>query len=416
MGKTIIEKIVAAHTKDKCEPGDTIWLDIDVRTARDFGGASVVEQLRANVKDAPVADAASTFFTFDCNAPANTIGYANNQMACRKFAWENGLRVYDVDRGIGSHVVIEEGIALPGVTLVGTDSHLNLLGAVGCLGLGMGDTDVAYAFATGRTWFLVPPTVKIRVEGELPAGCTAKDLTLKVVGQLKSSGLLGVAAEYYGAAVDALDLAGRITLASMTTEMGGVIAFIPPNDAVLSHFEARLGERPEPVAADADAAYSSEIVVDLNGMEPMLAMPGSPDGVKPISEVEQRDVAVNSVFIGSCTNGRIEDMRAAADVLKERGVKAGVMAMIVPATRGVFGQMLDEGLVSAFHKAGAVVSNPGCGGCASGQIGMTGVGEVQVSTSNRNFRGKQGAGSTYLASPVTAALAAAFGKITRGGQ
>lgn len=416
MGKTIIEKIVAAHTRDKSEPGDTVWLDIDVRTARDFGGASVVEQLRANVKDAPVADSARTFFTFDCNAPANTIGYANNQMACRKFAWENGVKVYDVDRGIGSHVLMEEGIALPGTTLVGTDSHLNLLGAVGCLGLGMGDTDVAYAFATGRTWFEVPPTVKITVEGELPSGCTAKDLTLKVVGQLKSNGLLGMAAEYYGPAIVALDLAGRVTLASMTTEMGGVISFITPTDAVLSVFEAALGKRPDTVFADPDAAYAKEIVVDLAGMEPMLSTPGAPDSVKPISEIEDRDVAVHSVFIGSCTNGRIEDMRAAAEVLEGKQVAEGVMAMIVPATRSVFGRMLDEGLVALFHKAGAVVSNAGCGGCASGQIGMTGAGEVQVSTSNRNFRGKQGAGSTYLASPVTAALAAVFGKITRGAQ
>lgn len=411
MGATIIEKIVAAHSDRQVVPGDIVWMTIDIRTARDFGGANVVEQLLVEVPEAPVKDASRTFFTFDCNAPANTIGYAENQMKCRLFAREHNIKVYDVDRGIGSHTSIEEGFALPGQTLVGTDSHLNILGAVGCLGLGMGDTDVAYAFTSGKTWFEVPPTVKINIEGELPKGTSARDLTLFLVGKLGSKGLLGKAAEYYGSAIDKLNLAERITLASMATEMGAVITFIPPNDEILEYLERRKKFEFQPVYADADANYLEELTFDISQLTPQIACPYKPDNVKPVAEIQSQKIAVHSVFIGSCTNGRIEDMLAAAEILRDKQIAPGVMCKVVPATNEVYGEMIKLGLIELFFKSGVIISNPGCGGCASGQIGMTGKGEVQVSTSNRNFKGKQGNGDTYLASPQTAAWSALNGYI-----
>jgi 3-isopropylmalate/(R)-2-methylmalate dehydratase large subunit len=230
MGQTIIQKIFQAHSPAGTDvtPGNIIWLDLDVRTARDFAGANVVQNYRTHYGDAPVADKSKTFFTFDLVVPAKNIPYANNQQICRIWAREQGVKVYDVDAGIGSHVAIEEGLAYPGSTFVGTDSHLNILGAVGAFGQGMGDKDIALTFKSGKTWFEVPPTMKVIVKGRIEYPCTARDLTLAVLRQLGSKGALGRAIEFYGPAIEELDLAGRITLASQVTEMAVSSASFPP--------------------------------------------------------------------------------------------------------------------------------------------------------------------------------------------
>jgi len=412
-GKTIIQKILAAHTAGATavEPGAIIWLDLDVRTARDFAGANVVKNYRTHYGDVPVEDKEKTFFTFDLVVPPKNIPYANNQQICRTWAREQGVKVYDVNAGIGSHVAIEEGLAYPGSTLVGTDSHLNILGAIGAFGQGMGDQDIAFAFKTGKTWFEVPPTMRVMVKGHVSPPCTARDLTLAVLRRLGSNGALGRAVEFYGPAVEALDLPGRITLASQVTEMGGIIGFVPPSEAVLAFARARTGrEDLVGVAADPDASYVETVEVDIADLEPLIACPPSPANVRPVREVAGRHI--DSVFLGSCTNGRFEDFAAVAEVVRGQRIAPGVMASVVPATRAVFEQLLDSGLLKVLFDSGFIISNPGCGGCASGHIGMTGAGQVQLSTSNRNFPGKQGAGETYLVSPVTAAWSALKGEIT----
>ncbi len=410
MAQTVIEKIIAAHAgQPAVAPGEIVWLSLDVRSARDFGGANVVGHLRRHYPDRPVADPGKTAFTFDCVVPANTIPYAENQHVCRTFARQHGVALNDVDAGIGSHVLIEQGLARAGATVVGTDSHLNLLGAVGCFGQGMGDADIAFAFATGRTWFEVPQTIRLQVRGTPGPAATAKDLTLAIVGHLGSKGALGKAVELYGPAVEALDLAGRITVCSMATEVGAISAFITPDAAVLAYARQRGGVAVQAVTADPDAVYCREETVDVAGLSPLVSMPGSPAEVRPVAEVA--GVPVDSVFVGSCTNGRVEDFTALARLVQGKKVAPGVMAKAVPATREVFSELLASGTLATLHAAGCIVSNPGCGGCASGQIGMTGKGEVQVSTSNRNFRGKQGLGETYLASPLTAGASALAGKL-----
>jgi len=406
---TIIEKIFEMHSKDKVEVGKTIWLNVDLRTARDFAGAQVVKNLLKNYDGDYIDNASKTFFTFDCNAPANTIGYANNQQICREFARKNGIKVFDVNRGIGSHVVMEEGLAYPGITAVGTDSHFNILGAIGAFGQGMGDVDIAFVFKTGKTWFEVPPTVKVNFIGMPDSNWTAKDLALFCVKELKRK-VLGKAIEFYGEIVEKLSLAGRITLASMVTEMGGIIGFIPPNEEVIKFCKERAKKDIKPVYAGKDANYEMEIDLDVSNLEPLVALPGSPANVKKVRELPS--IEVNSVFVGSCTNGRFEDMQAVAKILHGRKIAENVMMKIVPATREVWQKMLDRGLIKTLFDAGAIISHAGCGGCASGQLGMTGKGEVQVSTSNRNFKGKQGDGDTYLASPETAAASAITGYIT----
>ncbi len=410
MGKTVIEKIIFNHTNDEVSPGKIIWLDLDIRSARDFAGAKVVKNFEKEFKDSRVEDSEKTFFTFDCQAPANTIGYANNQHLCRKFAIKQGIKVYDVDSGIGSHVMIDEGLAVPGATVVGTDSHLNIMGAVGCFGQGMGDQDIAVTFKMGKTWFEVPETIKINIKGDLNYPALPKDLILFILKHLGPSGALGKSVEICGSAVDSLSLDGRITVSSMATEMGAIAAFIAPDDNIMNSVRKGGKATPEKITADPDAKYIETIVIDITGLKPQAALPGNPANVKSVDEI--RNVKVDSVFIGSCTNGRLEDMKAALKVIEGKQIKEGVMAKIVPATKKIYGAMLKLGMIEKFFNAGFIVSNPGCGGCAAGQIGMTGTGEVQLSTSNRNFTGKQGDGDTYLVSPATAAISAVTGEIT----
>ncbi len=414
-GQTLIQKIFAAHTAadTSVNPGDIIWLDLDVRTARDFGGPNVVKNYREHYGDTPVADPDKTFFTFDLVVPPSNIPYANNQQICREWARAQGIRVFDVNAGIGSHVAIEEKLIQAGSTYVGTDSHLNILGAIGAFGQGMGDQDIAFAFKTGRTWFEAPPTMKVILKGELRPPCTARDLTLAVMRDLGSSGALGRAIEFYGPAIDALDLAGRITLASQVTEVGGIIGFPISESANRRISESVNGESllltPYSLLPDPGADYIETVEIDITDLEPLIACPPSPTNVKPVRAVAGR--RIDSVFLGSCTNGRFEDFAAVAEIVHGKRIAPHVMATVVPATRRVYAQMLVSGILQTLFDAGFIISNPGCGGCASGHLGMTGRGEVQVSTSNRNFPGKQGAGETYLAGPVTAAWCALKGEI-----
>lgn len=405
MPSTIIEKLIARHSgQDDVKPGEVVWMEVDYRSARDFGGPNVVEHLDRCFPEAPLANPKLTYFTFDTNAPANTTGYADNQHVCRNFARKHGAGLYDVDAGIGTHVAIEEGLVGPGMTAVGTDSHFNILGAVGAFGQGMGDLDVAYIFRTGRTWFEVPPTIRVDLQGLPPQNVAAKDLALFLMRELGTEKALGKAVEIYGPVVEGLDFAGRLTLCSMATEAGAISFFLPPNS------DAGEGKGThQAVSADMDADYEARLELDISGLTPLASPPPSPNGAKPVGELG--NVKIDSVFVGSCTNGRWEDFRAVAEVLGGQKVAPGVMLRMVPATREVYLRLLEDGTLATLFKAGAIVSQAGCGGCASGQIGMTGKGEVQVSTSNRNFRGKQGLGETYLASPQTAAWSALRGYI-----
>ncbi|MHA1186006.1 MAG: 3-isopropylmalate dehydratase large subunit [Candidatus Heimdallarchaeota archaeon] len=412
MGQTVIEKIFSKHSKDEVKPGNIIWLDLDVRSARDFAGANVVENLRKHYpNEEKFENKDKTAFTFDCVVPANNIGYAENQQTIRVFAREEGIKVFDSEWGIGSHILIEEGYSLPGTTVVGTDSHLNIMGCIGAFGTGMGDADIAFGMKAGRTWFEVPPTMKVIIEGDLKAPCSAKDLTLAVIKRLTSKGALGRAIEFEGKAIDKLSLAGRITLASMVTEMGGLVGFIPPNDEVLNYCKTNARTEFTPQYADNGAEYIEEVVIDISDLKPLIAVPFKPDNVVEVESLEKDNIHVESAFLGSCTNGRYEDMKAAVDMLKGKEVAPETVMKIVPATRRVLGEMIVNDDIRSLFESRTLISNPGCAGCASGQIGMTGKGEVQVSTGNRNFKGKQGSGLTYLCSPETVTASAIAGKI-----
>ena len=405
----IIEKIIANHSNKKIvKPGDIVDIEIDARLARDFGGPNVVKNLEEN--NLTVDDKTKTFFTFDTNPTGSDQKYAVNQQIVRVFARKQGIKVYDIDNGIGTHTLFSEGLSWPGSTAVTTDSHANILGAIGAFGQGMGDKDIAVAFAKGKVWFKVPESVKINIVGNKPDNVTAKDIVLNLLNRFGANGLLGKSVEFYGDAVDKLTLDQRITIASMGTEMGVIILLFPPNKIVMDYCEERTGRKLEKIEADSNAVYSEHYDVDISKFVPMVSRPGKPHDTVNIKE--ETKTRIDSGFIGSCTNGRMEDMRAAAKVLKGRKVAPGVVLKIVPSTDEVWQDCLDEGIIRIFKDAGVLFSNAGCAGCAAGQVGQNGPGEITISTGNRNFPGKQGKGSVYLASPASVAASAVAGYIT----
>lgn len=405
----IIEKIIALHSgKQIVRPGDIVDIEIDARVARDFGGPNVVKTLEE--KGLNIHDTSKTFFTFDTNPTGSDQKYAVNQQIVRVFARKHGIRVFDINNGIGTHTLIKEGLAWPGSTAVTTDSHANILGAIGAFGQGMGDIDIAAAFHRGKVWFKVPESVKITFFGKLPDNVSAKDIVLNLLQQFGANSLLGYSVEFYGEAVDNLSMDQRITIASMGTEMGVIILLFPPNKEVLDYCKAASGRILEKIDADADAIYLKHFEVDISKFVPMVSRPGKPHDTVDVEQ--EKKVKIDSAFIGSCTNGRMEDMRAAAKILTGRQVAPGVVLKIVPATDEIWQQCMEEGLFKIFKDSGAMISNAGCAGCAAGQVGQNGPGEVTISTGNRNFPGKQGKGLVYLASPATVAASAIAGYIT----
>ncbi len=406
---TIIEKILALHSGfDGVKPGDIVDITIDSRVARDFGGANVVKNLQNN--GLKVHDPSKTFFTFDCNPGGSDQKYAANQHFCRQYARENDIKVFDVNEGVGTHIAIDKGLTLPGETFVSTDSHANIMGAIGAFGQGMGDKDIAAAWGNGSVWFKVPKSVKIVFHGEKPEHISAKDIVLNLLSRFGANTLLGYSVELYGKAIDKLTLDQRVTIASMATELGAIIILFPPTPEIIQELEKQAGRKANPIFADENALYEKILELDISEFKPMVANPGHPHDDVPLESVKK--TKIDSAFIGSCTNGRMEDLRIAASILKNRKVAPGVVLKIVPSTDTIWQEALEEGLIKTFKNAGALVSNAGCAGCAAGQVGQNGPGEVTISTGNRNFAGKQGKGAVYLASPATVAASAVAGYIT----
>jgi 3-isopropylmalate/(R)-2-methylmalate dehydratase large subunit len=409
MAMTLLEKILTAHSKfSSVSPGQIIDIEIDSRVARDFGGANVVKNLKDF--DLSLDDPGKTLFTFDCNPTGSDQKYAVNQHICRLYARENGIKVYDIDAGIGTHLLIDEGYVFPGSTAVSTDSHANILGAVGAFGQGMGDMDIASAWHKGKLWFKVPSSVLINLRGDIPDNVSPKDIILNLLKIFGANSLLGNSIELSGKCIDEMPLDGRITISSMATEMGAIIILFPPSDEIIEYCRKRTGKGFIPVFADKDAVYEKTINIDVPDFVPMVSRPGEPHDAVDVATVAGQKI--DSAFIGSCTNGRMSDMRKTAALLKGRQVAPGVILKIVPATNNIWNECLKEGLIEVFKKSGALVSNAGCAGCAAGQVGQNGQGEVTISSGNRNFPGKQGKGNVYLASPEIVAASALAGYIT----
>lgn len=412
MGSTIVEKIIARSVGRDVSADERIWVEVDLAVIRDFGGPNVVMEYDENFGDMPVHDSSKIAITFDLHVPAKDEKVAKNQKICRDFAKKHGIKnLFDVGSGIGQHVLLERGLVNAGDVIVGTDSHMNLLGCANSFASGVGSTDIVAAWAQGKLWFKVPRSLKINIVGELKNPTSAKDVVLHVLKNVGCEGALYKSVEFAGFTVESMDLSGRITLASMVTEMSGKAAFTPPGENVMAFLTERTKRDQTPVFPDAEAEYEKEMTFEVDDLTPQIACPDSPDNVKPVSEVEGEPI--DEVFIGSCTNGRYEDLYEAARILKGNRVPEDLRLIVLPSTAEVARQALDNGLYQIFFDAGAVVPNPSCGLCTTGHPGVLAPGEVLVSTSNRNFPGKIGkGGKIYLASPATAAASAVSGKIT----
>ncbi|MEA3338371.1 MAG: 3-isopropylmalate dehydratase large subunit [Chloroflexota bacterium] len=426
MGHTTTEKIIASHLVDgerDVWPGDLVEVAVDVVLANDITAPIAIREFeKLGVEAAPlkVFDPERVVLVADHFAPNKDIKSAEQCLLMRRFARAQALsHHYDVGQMGIEHVLLpEQGLVAPGDIVVGADSHTCTYGALGALATGMGSTDVGVAMATGQVWLRVPETIRIVYAGqsgrdELQPWVGGKDLILYTIGRIGVSGARYQAIEFAGPVVDTLSMAGRFTMANMAIEAGGKAGLFGVDDATRAYVEGRVSRPYRVYQADADATYADVIEIDVGQIEPQVAFPHLPENVRPVSEAIENDVRIDQVVIGSCTNGRLEDLRIAAELLRGRRVHPDVRCIVIPGTQQVYLDALREGLVEAFIEAGAAVSTPTCGPCLGGHMGVLAADERAVSTTNRNFRGRMGhpESEVYLAGPAVAAASAVAGRI-----
>ncbi|NPB02759.1 MAG: 3-isopropylmalate dehydratase large subunit, partial [Methanopyri archaeon] len=411
-GKTMAEKILSRASGEDAEAGDVVVAEIDVAMVHDITGPLTVEALREMGVE-KVWDPSRIVVLFDHQVPADSIESAENHRMMREFVKEQGIEhFYDVREGVCHQVLPEKGHVRPGDVIVGADSHTCTHGALGAFATGIGSTDMAAVFATGKLWFRVPETYKVTVTGEPPEGVLSKDVILKITGEIGADGANYMAIEFHGDYVERASVSDRMCMCNMAIEMGAKTGLVPPDEKTLEYVSERAGTTGRPVEPDPDARYEAELELDVSDLEPQVAKPYSPDNVAPVSEVE--GTAIDQVFIGSCTNGRYEDLEVAARILDGERVHDDVRLIVIPASREVYSRALRSGILETLHDAGALICPPTCGPCLGGHMGVLAKGERCVATSNRNFPGRMGhrESEVYLASPATAAASAIEGEIT----
>jgi 3-isopropylmalate/(R)-2-methylmalate dehydratase large subunit len=410
----IIEKILAnASGKQEVSPGDIVEANIDVAMTHDLTGPLAIKSFR-EIGAKKVWDSNKVVIILDHLVPASSVISAGLHKTVRNFAEEQNIKnFYDVGRGGVCHQVMpEKGHVRPGEVIVGSDSHTCTYGAFGAFATGIGSTEMAAVFATGKLWFRVPEVIKVNVRGKFQKLVTAKDLTLNIIGRIGADGAIYKGLEFGGSTIREMSIDGRMVLCNMAVEMGAKVGIIEPDQKTVDYVKARTDKPFNPIKSDTDATYERIVDVDITALEPQVAVPHSVDNVKPVSEVE--DVNVDQAFIGSCTNGRLEDLRAAAQILKGKKIAKRIRLIVIPASQEIYLNAINEGLVKTFMDAGATVGNPNCGPCLGGHMGILAQGEACISTSNRNFIGRMGSTKSfvYLASPATVAASAITGKIT----
>jgi homoaconitate hydratase family protein len=411
VGQTFAEKVLACKAGlEKTVPGQVVDITPDVALSHD-NSAPIYETFK-QMGGERVFNPEMLAITLDHAAPAPTTQHAENHRVIRQFVKEQGVRYFfEVGRGICHQVLVEEGLSLPGEVVLGADSHTPHAGVMGAFGAGIGRTEMASLWAIGVLWLRVPESLKITVRGKLQPGVTAKDLALKVIGDLGADGGLGMSVEWYGDGIHALGLSERAVLPNMMAEMGCKNSYLPPDQRVFDYLVGRARRPYAPLYPDPDAMYAREVEYDASTIEAMIACPHSVDNVVPLSQVAGR--RVDQAFLGTCTNARLEDLAAAAEVLRGRRIAPGTRMVVIPASAPVYVEALKAGHIQTFVEAGAVVESPGCGPCMGNHMGVPAVGEVTISTANRNFRGRMGTkdAEVYLASPAVVAASAVAGVI-----
>jgi 3-isopropylmalate/(R)-2-methylmalate dehydratase large subunit len=412
-GKTLAEKLIGSHTaKGSVSAGEIVIVKVDYTFSHDAAGPLLIQQLSKLKNDLSSSDKNRTLFFIDHAVPSPTKELSNDQATVRNYASINGLILSDAGNGI-CHQIIAEDYAAPGDLLVGTDSHSCTAGGLCAFGTGMGATDIAIAMKLRKTWLRVPESIRINIEGRLPRGVFAKDLILKTLSILGTDGATYKSLEFDGPAIDELEVYGRLTLTNMTVEAGAKTGLVK-SDARTKQYLKEFGREHQwkEIHADDHASYESEIAINASELQPQIAFPGSPSNVKPVSEA--KDVKVNEVFIGSCTNTRIEDMRIVAQIFRKKQKAKNLKLIVTPSSRNLYLKLMEEGILETLLQAGAVITPPGCGVCYGAVGGIPADNEVIFSTSNRNFPGRTGnpKAQTYLGSPATAAATAITGIIT----
>ena len=409
---TITQKILASRAGlDSVAAGDTIAVTIDMILANDITGPPAIKQLED--MNVPVKEPDKVALIPDHFTPNRDLQAAENCLLLRRFAGKYpGIHYFEQGEvGIEHAILPEKGLVLPGFLIIGADSHTCTYGGLGAFATGVGSTDLTGAMALGSTWIRVPETLRVILKGKPGKWVGGKDIILHLIGIIGVDGGLGKTLEFTGPALAHIDLENRLTIANMAVEAGAVNGIFEPDEAVLAYARERASRPFIPVYSDPDAFYEQSIEIDVAALEPQVAAPHSPDNVMPVGQLER--TAVDQVVIGSCTNGRIGDLRIAAGLLKGKKVAPGVRLLVTPASPEVFRAALKEGLIDTFAEAGAVLLPPGCGVCFGGHLGVLGKGEVCLATTNRNFKGRMGHGESrvYLASPAVAAATAVAGYI-----
>lgn len=392
--------------------GEIVIANIDVAMTHDLTGPLSVKSFNKIGVD-KVWDPEKIVILFDHQVPADSLDAAQNHIMMREFVEKQGItNFYDVKEGVCHQVLPEKGHIVPGEVVVGTDSHTCTHGALGAFSTGIGSTDMAMVFATGKLWFKIPETIKFDIQGNLKDYVYAKDVVLNIIGKIGADGATYKACEFAGETTKKMSVSERMVLCNMAIEMGGKTGLVEPDEKTVNYLKDRTSREYEILKTDPDAPSLETMQIDVDDLEPQIACPHNVDNVKSISEVEGTNI--DQVFLGSCTNGRLEDLRTAAKIVKGNQISDKVRMLVIPASREIYLQAMDEGLLRIFAESGALVCNPCCGPCLGGHIGLIGPGEVSLSTSNRNFQGRQGSpdAEVYLSSAAVAAASALKGVIT----
>jgi 3-isopropylmalate/(R)-2-methylmalate dehydratase large subunit len=412
MGATLSEKVLArASGKDAVKPGDYVMATIDLAMVHDSMGP--IYEILSRVGVDKVWDNNKIVCVLDHWNPPPTVRdaevYKHIRSAVKKFGIKH---FYGQSAGVCHQVLIEKGHILPGMLIVGADSHTISYGALGAAASGIGFSEMAYVFTTGKLWFKVPETIKLVIDGVLPPRVSSKDVILAVAGKYSVEAAQYKAVEFTGTTCREMSLASRITMCNMAVEIGAKFAFFEPDEKVTDHLKGRTDQPVNSIRADADASYDAVYHEDVSGLEPQVAFPFSVDHVRPISKVG--DIKIDQAVLGSCTNARLEDLRVAAAVMAGRKVHPDVRMLVIPASSEVYRDAIKEGILTSLSESGAIICNPGCGPCMGGHMGQLASGEICIATINRNFRGRMGSPESelYLSSPATVAASAVAGRIT----
>ena len=411
MGKTIAEKIISSHAGRDVKAGDIVVVDIDVVMAQDGTGPLSVSQIKKMGFDS-VKNSSKSIFFIDHAAPSPRKELSDSHKVLRDFAAKTGAKLSDIGEGV-CHQILVESYVCPGDIVIGADSHTCTSGALGAFATGMGSTDIAVGFALGKTWLMVPQTIKVNFNGKVKKGVYAKDLIIYLIGKITSDGATYKALEFSGEVSKDLSIDDRFTISNMAVEAGAKTGIFPSDDTTLKYLRGQDREDCYmEVKADAGAEYEMVLDIDCTDIEPMVSMPHTVDNIKPVSKLD--NIKIDQVYIGTCTNGRLADLKIAADILKDKKINKNVRLIVAPASRGIYLDALECGIIKTLIRSGAVVISPGCGPCVGVHQGILGSGEVCLSTQNRNFKGRMGNPDSfiYLSSPATAAWSAVRGYIS----